>query len=94
MTDITYDWSWTEAFEQHGFGSGNDTIHTPHVTDFLSDMGYIVETTDSIHNTYIISLQTPTGIELLDADKFEVGFDDPRDQLPEALTDLLDEEFE
>lgn len=93
MFDISYDWSWTEAFNKYGFNEGETDTYTFEVSDFLADLGYIIETTSGIHNTYISSLRSPTGVELLAVNKFNVGIDDAEEQLPDVLVDALNQKF-
>ncbi len=87
-----YLWSWREAFDKFGFGDGDGQVETYQVEAVLRQAGFDVETQQwGMHNTVITSIRRD-GKELIGYDKpgVEIGYDDPREYLPEDIIDLLD----
>tara|TARA_A100001037_G_scaffold286367_1_gene294701 strand:+ start:1252 stop:1566 length:315 start_codon:yes stop_codon:yes gene_type:complete len=93
-------WEWQDAFSKFGFEDGDGPNFTDKVAEFLSDKGYDVDCdTWGIHNYMIWKLVPPhSKHDLLDSDVlnaqgFQYGYDEPEDYLPEDLVTLLNEEF-
>ncbi len=85
-----YHWDWADAFNKFGFDDGDGQIETHTVEDVLENLGYRVEADGwGFHNTIITSIKKD-GIELIPND-VTLGYDNPRDYLPEKLITLLDE---
>ncbi|MCB0832884.1 MAG: hypothetical protein KDC45_05435 [Bacteroidetes bacterium] len=85
-----YHWSWEEAFDKFGFNDGDGQIETSAVAKVLLDAGYQVELGGwFLHNMIILSIQKD-GEELIPQTGYELGYDDPRDYLPQSIIDLLD----
>lgn len=83
-------WFWREAFDKFGFGDGDDEVFTEVVAEVLTKEGYAVESERwGLHNTVITSIKKH-GVEQIPSDA-HVGYDDPRDFLPEAIVAVLDE---
>ena len=83
-------WSWEEAFDKFGFEDGDGPVMTDVVEAVLTDAGYTVAAEPwGMHNVVIQSIKDASGAELMPSD-IELGYDDPRDYLPEALIALLD----
>jgi len=88
-------WKWEEAFDKFGFCDGGGQVETYKVETVLKRAGYDVDVQVwGIHNTVITSIRRD-GKELIDYDRpgVSVGYDDPRDYLPEDIVDLLDREL-
>ena len=87
-------WEWEEAFDKWGFGDKYGANFTDVVAEFLIGLGYdVMSDSWGIHNYMIMSLIDPRGVELMDDDKIEIGYYDPRDYLPKELIEKLDEKF-
>ena len=90
-----YHWKWEEAFDKFGFGDGDGQVETYDVAAALERAGYIVEIeTWGLHNTLIVSI-VKDGEEMMPLCSSEVaiGYDDPRDYLPEEIVRILDRAF-
>lgn len=86
-------WSWEEAFDKFGFGDGDGIVMTDHVANALRAKGYIVKVEPwGCHNVTIPSITTETGEEQI-PDDIVCGYDDPREYLPKAIVELLDQAF-
>lgn len=86
----TYHWKWEEAFDKFGFGDGDGQIETWQVADALTDAGYEVEIEAwGLHNTIITSIKK-AGKEIIPHDTCILGYDDPREFLPQDIVKLLD----
>ncbi len=93
-TDDPY-WEWEEAFDKFGFGDGDGVVQTWRVADALEEAGYLVQITPwGMHNTVITSILRG-GVELMPIGEEgrKIGYDDPRTYLPDAIIELLDEQF-
>lgn len=87
-----FQWKWEDAFDKFGFMDGDGQVMTYIVRDCLEDHGYTVETTEwGLHNTVITSIQRD-GIDQI-YDSVTIGYDEPRDYLPEEIIKILDEEL-
>ena len=83
-------WDWAEAFDKFGFGDGDGLVMTESVAEVLQDAGYTVELVEwGLHNTIINSIKRDEAEKI--PDTATVGYDDPRDYLPEDIIALLDE---
>lgn len=83
-------WSWEEAFDKFGFEDGDGPVMTYVVEAVLTDAGYtVIAEAWGMHNVVIQSIKDASGVELISSD-IELGYDDPRDYLPEILITLLD----
>lgn len=90
-----YFWEWEEAFQKFGFGDGDLPVRTPKVVQTLEEAGYVVVSEQwGVHNLVISSIKEG-GTELMpeNDETFVVGYDDPRDYLPEKTVSLLDEKL-
>lgn len=88
----SYHWHWEDAFDKFGFGDGDGQIETGTVAAVLEKAGYAVEQIEwSLHNTIIISIKRD-GTEQI-PETADVGYDDPREYLPQPIVRLLDEAF-
>lgn len=88
----TYHWSWEEAFDKFGFGDGDGMVMTDTVADVLRDAGYTVTAEPwGFHNVVILSVKRD-GQDLIPPTAV-VGYDSPRNYLPTAIIDLLDEKL-
>ena len=93
METVIY-WQWEEAFDKFGFDDGDGANFTGVVAEFLMGLGYeVMSDCWGIHNYMIMSLIDPRGVELMDDDKIEIGYDNPRIYLPKELIEKLDEKF-
>lgn len=91
----SFEWSWFEAFDKFGFGDGDGQIETERVADMLERAGYNVITEGwGLHNTLITSIERD-GLEHIPQDdpNVTIGYDDPRNYLPQVIINLLDEHF-
>lgn len=87
-----YHWRWEEAFDKFGFGDGDGQRETSTVVDVLEEAGYVVESSEwSLHNEVIDSIKKD-GVEQI-PDGTDIGYDDPRKYLPDAIVTLLDEKL-
>jgi len=85
-------WYWEEAFSKFGFMDGDGQVETENVAEGLRHAGYDVTVTEwGVHNTVISSI-VQNGVELI-SDDIEFGYDNPRDYLPKAIIELLDDSF-
>lgn len=85
-------WSWEEAFEKFGFGDGDEIVMTEAVADALRNQGYtVIAEPWGMHNTVITSI-VKDGIEQI-PDSASVGYDEPREYLPDDIVRILDEAF-
>lgn len=90
MPTITTTWSWEEAFDKFGFEDGDGLVMTHVVVAVLTDAGYNVTAEPwGMHNVVIISITATGGAELIPSTA-NLGYDEPRDYLPEAIIKLLD----
>ena len=88
-----YHWQWEDAFDKFGFGDGDGMVMTATVAVALERDGYVVDRSVwGIHNEVITSI-TKDGVEIIPLDRIDLGYDDPRDYLPEDIIALLDEAF-
>lgn len=88
-----YHWKWEDAFDKFGFDDGDGQVMTDDVASVLSAAGYsVVAEPWGLHNVVILSIKTVEGIEQIPGTA-EVGYDSPRDFLPEAIVHLLDRAF-
>lgn len=86
-----YHWIWEDAFNKFGFEDGDGLVMTPTVVKVITDAGYVVETRVwGLHNQLITSIRKD-GVEQLPLDRIQLGYDDPRDYLPEDVVKALDE---
>ncbi|MBX9925200.1 MAG: hypothetical protein K2Y05_02475 [Hyphomicrobiaceae bacterium] len=87
-----HSWSWEEAFDKFGFGDGDGIVMTDSVVGALTRHGYEVTAEPwGSHNITICSISF-NGVEQIPEDA-KLGYDDPRDYLPERIIKLLDEAF-
>ena len=92
MPTITIDWSWEEAFDKFGFDDGDGMVMTHKVELALEKLGYTVSAESwGLHNTIVAHL-SKDGKDLLEG--VTVGYDDPREYLPDDLVEALDEFFD
>ena len=90
MPAVIINWSWEEAFDKFGFGDGDGLVMTDVVVAVLRDAGYCAASEPwGSHNITIFSIEDASGIELIPTD-INLGYDDPRDYLPDAIIKLLD----
>ena len=88
------EWCWSEAFDKFGFNDGDGLNFTDEVACFIESLGYEVECEHwGIHNYMVQSIKCPTNGELMDQDKFQIGYDEPEKYLPSALVKKLQEKF-
>ena len=90
-----YHWHWTEAFDKFGFQDGDGQVETHQVGDILSKAGYEVEiATWGLHNTIITTIKLGDHVLMSEEDpNYTVGYDNPRNYLPDQITELLDKTF-
>lgn len=85
-------WSWEEAFDKFGFDDGDGLVMTDTVVRVLADAGYNVTAEPwGSHNVVIFSIKDASGVEQIPTD-INLGYDEPRDYLPEAIITLLDQD--
>lgn len=90
---LTDDWAWEEAFDKFGFNDGDGIIHTHEVARAIANLGYIVTQQQwGMHNTVITAI-TDTGATQLISPDIKIGYQNPRDYLPEAIVAYLDRSF-
>lgn len=83
-------WSWEEAFDKFGFEDGDGLVMTDVVAAVLRDSGYsVIAKTWGSHNVVIVSIKDANGVEQIPTD-ISIGYDEPRDYLPESVIALLD----
>ena len=88
-----YYWLWEEAFLKFGYDDGDAIVMTPTVAKALTKAGYVVERRVwGLHNKVIVSILMD-GVEQIPLDRIKLGYDDPRDYLPEAIIAVLDDTF-
>ena len=93
MNEIIY-WDWEEAFDKFGFEDGDGWNGTHLICDFIESLGYKVDAEKwGLHNYMIESIKSTKDGELMDWDKNQIGYDNPRSYLPKELVDKLDAEF-
>lgn len=93
--------NWCESFAKFGHDDGEDCVHTFNVGNFIEKVGYHVEVLSvSTHNPIVLVLS-----KLDDEHKLvvtygdnipegnQLGYSNPRENLPPALVTLLDQEF-
>jgi hypothetical protein len=88
-------WNWPEAFDRYGFGYGYGDIETWQVADVLTQAGYEVQVEEfGPANPVILSIKKD-GQELIpeDSEDYRFGYEHPRDDLPQEVVALLDENF-
>lgn len=86
---------WNNAFAKFGYDDGDGKVETPYIAQILEDAGYSVKYSRwSPHNILIYSIQK-NGIEYmpLDNPNFRIGYDDPRNYLPDDIQAILDEKI-
>ena len=89
---LSLKWKWEEAFDKFGFGDGDGQIMTEEVYSVLDSAGYLVNFESWIlHNTIITSIKQD-GKELI-SEEITIGYDNPREYLPEEIINLLDEKL-
>lgn len=82
-------WQWEEAFDKFGFNDGDGVVMTEVVADALRKAGLAVTTSAwGWHNIVIDSIKRD-GTPLF-PDTVTLGYDNPRDYLPEDVIALLD----
>lgn len=87
------EWNWEDAFFKFGFGDGDGLVMTEKVSDVLMSAGHVTNLVQwGFHNLVIQSI-TRGGIEQIPNEGIVFGYDDPRDYLPKAILDLLDEKL-
>lgn len=85
-------WSWEEAFDKFGFDDGEGIVMTEHVAAALRAHGYSVTVEPwGCHNVIITSIATKKGRQIIP--DCNLGYDDPRDYLPNRIVKLLDAAF-
>jgi hypothetical protein len=85
-------WSWESAFDKFGFQDGDSLVMTEKVAEALRKHGYEVRTMHwGFHNTIITDISRDG--EMLIPGRTVIGYDEPREYLPEDIVDLLDSEF-
>ena len=90
-TDVI-DWAWEEAFDKFGFGDGDGLVMTWDVAAALEHAGYTVECDEwGMHNTVIVSIKKDDK-ELI-SKSADLAYDDPRQNLPADIVQLLDNQF-
>jgi hypothetical protein len=90
MATTIITWNWDEAFDKFGFDDGDGPIKTGVVARVLKEAGYTIAiTTFGLHNDIITSIISIDGAELIPS-ATKLGYDDPRDYLPDAIVRLLD----
>lgn len=88
----SYWWRWEEAFDKFGFGDGDGQVMTGAVAEVLEAAGFEVHHDYwGVHNDVIRSIKKD-GVEQI-PDSAEVGYDAPRDYLPQDIITLLDEKL-
>ncbi len=87
-----YLWLWEEAFDKFGFADGDGQVMTHQVALGLQRAGYSVTYEPwGFHNTVITSI-TRNGVEQIPATA-NLGYDDPREYLPDHIVKRLDDEL-
>ena len=87
------DWSWTEAFDKFGFEDGDGWNGTDLVISYLQREGYEVESsTWGPHNYMVDQITDKDGNDLINKN-VRIGYDNPREYLPQPLVESLDKEF-
>ena len=86
------DWCWEEAFDKFGFDDGDGVVMTDTVANALRSAGYFVRVEPwGFHNDVITSIRRDGTDQIPDCTT--IGYDNPRDYLPEEIVDLLDQPF-
>jgi hypothetical protein len=89
---VCQSWSWTEAFDKFGFNDGDGIVLTHKVVDVLRDAGCVVHAEPlGCHNVVITGLRRD-GVSCI-PESARLGYDDPRDYLPDDIIALLDAAF-
>lgn len=86
---------WREAFAKFGHDDGDGHVQTHAVAEALRQSGHAVKYSKwGPHNIIIHSIKKD-GIELMPIHnpRFIVGYDDPRDYLPQDIQEILNREF-
>ena len=84
----SYHWQWEDAFDKFGFDDGDGQVMTDTVADTLREAGYTVSAEPwGFHNVIITSIRH--GKRELIPSTATVGYDDPREYLPQATIKLL-----
>lgn len=87
-----YEWIWEEAFDKFGFEDGEGLVMTDTVADALRTSGLSVTVSPwGAHNTVITAIERD-GRSLI-PETAVIGYDDPREYLPEDIVSLLDARF-
>jgi hypothetical protein len=85
-------WNWEEAFDKFGFGDGDGLVMTESVANALRKAGCDVTVEPwGCHNVVITEIKR-RGQSLI-PESIQLGYDDPRDYLPNDIVVLLDAEF-
>lgn len=85
-------WGWEEAFDKFGFDDGDGLVMTFAVAAVLIKAGYeVTHHTWGMHND-VISELLRDGVSLIPEDA-NLGYDDPREYLPDEIFALLDREL-
>ena len=89
-----HQWEWEEAFDKFGFIDGDGLVMTYHVQEILENAGYETDSDKwGLHNVVITSIKKDGKVLMsTDNDAYTVGYDAPRQYLPEEIINLLDEE--
>lgn len=86
----TITWTWEEAFDKFGFEDGDGIVMTHVVEAVLTDVGYKVTAEPwGMHNVVITSIIALDGTEQI-PDTIILGYDDPRQYLPDFIVKVLD----
>lgn len=105
MPKSEIEWTWEEAFYKFGFGDGDGPNFTDVVIGVLDDLGYQAEAERwGMHNYMIQRLEKDDEIIFWNGCDFNmglregkhdavIGYDDPRDYLPEDIVKHLDEQL-
>ena len=88
-------WCWEEAFDKFGYDDGDGRVYTSQVVDVLRDAGYSVETLElALHNIIIVSIRCgQTNLMPIEGSSVRIGYDAPRDYLPNKVVSILDEKL-
>lgn len=87
-----HQWLSEEAFEKFGFEDGDGLVMTDAVAHVLREAGLTVTTQHwGLHNVIITAIARD-GVSLI-PEGTRLGYDDPRQYLPEDIVALLDQEL-
>lgn len=89
-------WEWEEAFSKFGFEDGdgwNGTdLVSSHIEYFFPDLECECDSWD-LHNYMIFDIVEKEKGTTVYKGQPEVGYDEPREYLPQYLVEFLDKEF-